>query len=157
MRKCALDASGYEDFSHPIAARHGSELDESPSMSTFELPPDIQHLAHDLLAWVGYGTLVGLLAKAIMPGRDPGGAVATLAMGIGGSVIGCGALMYISDGIRVTPLSPVGFVVATMGAFILLFFYRLLGGRYDRYRSVGIGRAPYYSSRRPRVERIIEE
>ncbi len=65
--------------------------------------------------------------------------------------------MYISDGVRVKPFSPVGFVVATAGAFILLFFYRLLGGRYDRSRSLGIGRAPYYASRRPRVERIIEE
>jgi uncharacterized membrane protein YeaQ/YmgE (transglycosylase-associated protein family) len=128
-------------------------------MSTFEIPPDVQVLAHDLLAWIGYGTLVGLLAKAIMPGRDPGGAVATLAMGIGGSVIGCGALMYISNGVRVTPLSPIGFVVATAGAFVLLFFYRLLGGRYGGggYRSYGVGRAPYYNSRRPRVERIIEE
>ena len=57
-------------------------------MSAFEVPTDVQQLAHDLLAWVGYGTLVGLVAKAIMPGRDPGGAVATLAMGIGGSIIG---------------------------------------------------------------------
>jgi uncharacterized membrane protein YeaQ/YmgE (transglycosylase-associated protein family) len=126
-------------------------------MSSFEVPPDIQQLAHDFLAWIGYGTVVGLLAKAIMPGRDPGGAVATLAMGIGGSVIGCGALMYISDGVRVTPLSLIGFVVATAGAFVLLFFYRLLGGRYNnRYQTMGIGKAPYYS-RRPRVERIIEE
>ena len=136
-----------------------SLVDEIPSMSTFEMPADVQQLAHDLLAWIGYGTLVGLMAKAIMPGRDPGGAVATLAMGIGGSVIGCGALMYLSNGVRVTPLSLIGFVVATAGAFILLFFYRLLSGRYDRgsYRGYGVGRAPYYNSRRPRVERIIEE
>jgi uncharacterized membrane protein YeaQ/YmgE (transglycosylase-associated protein family) len=128
-------------------------------MSTFEIPVDAQQLAHDLLAWIGYGTVVGLMAKAIMPGRDPGGAVATLAMGIGGSVIGCGALMYLSNGVRVTPLSLIGFVVATAGAFILLFFYRLLSGRYDRgsYRGYGVGRGPYYNSRRPRVERIIEE
>src|SRR5580704_1115983 len=107
-------------------------------MATFDVPPDIQVLAHDLLAWIGYGTVVGLLAKAIMPGRDPGGPIATLAMGIGGSVIGCGALMYLTDGIRVTPFSPIGFAVATAGAFILLFFYRLLGGRYGgRYDHYG--------------------
>jgi hypothetical protein len=51
-----------------------------------------QQMAHDVLAWVGFGTLVGLLAKAIMPGKDPGGAVATLAMGIGGTVMGLGTL-----------------------------------------------------------------
>jgi len=88
----------------------------------------VQQWANDLLVWVGFGTLVGLLAKAIMPGRDPGGAVATLAMGIGGTVIVCGTLAYFNHGQRVTPISPLGLAVATGGAFILLFFYRLLAG-----------------------------
>ena len=88
----------------------------------------VQQWANDILVWIGFGTLVGLLAKAIMPGRDPGGAVATLAMGVGGTVIGCGTLTYFWEGHRVTPISPIGLVVATGGAFILLFFYRLLGG-----------------------------
>lgn len=88
----------------------------------------VQHWANDVLVWVGFGTLVGLLAKAIMPGRDPGGAVATLAMGIGGTVVGCGVLSFFYQGQRVTPISPLGMLVATAGAFIILFFYRLLGG-----------------------------
>jgi uncharacterized membrane protein YeaQ/YmgE (transglycosylase-associated protein family) len=86
--------------------------------------------ANDLLMWIGFGTLAGLLAKAIMPGRDPGGSVATLLMGIGGTIVGCGTLMFFYDGERVTPISPIGFLVATGGAFILLFFYRLLAGRF---------------------------
>ena len=93
-----------------------------------ELADYMQQLANDILVWVGFGTIVGLLAKAIMPGRDPGGAVATLAMGIGGTVIGCGVVSYFYDGRRVTPISPMGLAVATLGAFIILFFYRLLGG-----------------------------
>ncbi len=88
----------------------------------------VQTLANDILVWIGFGTLVGLLAKAIMPGRDPGGAVATLAMGIGGTVLGCGAVSFFCQGHRVTPISPLGLVAATGGAFLLLFFYRLLGG-----------------------------
>ncbi len=87
-----------------------------------------QEWANTLLIWVGFGTLAGLLAKAIMPGRDPGGAVATLAMGIGGTVIGCGVLTFFYQGHRVTPISPLGFIVATGGAFIILFFYRILVG-----------------------------
>jgi len=94
-----------------------------------QLPPEIQQWAHTFLVWVGFGTLVGLMAKAVMPGRDPGGAIATLAMGIGGTVIGCAVLSWISQH-RVTPVSPLGFVVATVGAFVLLFFYRLLSGRF---------------------------
>lgn len=86
--------------------------------------------AHLVLVWIGFGTMAGLAAKAIMPGRDPGGAVATLMMGIGGSVVGSGTLMFIWEGSRVTPVSPLGFVVATAGAFIILFFYKILAGHF---------------------------
>ncbi len=94
-----------------------------------QFPDGAQMWINDILVWIGFGTLVGLLAKAIMPGRDPGGAITTLAMGIGGVIIGCGAWTLFSRGPRVTPVSPLGMVVATAGAFMLLFFYRLLGGR----------------------------
>jgi len=97
-------------------------------MENLAFPEQLQLWANDVLVWIGFGTLVGLLAKAIMPGRDPGGAVATLLMGIGGTVIGCATLSYLYVGHRVTPISPLGFLVGTAGAFILLFFYRLLGG-----------------------------
>ena len=93
-----------------------------------QLSPDTQLLVNDILVWIGYGTLVGLLAKAVMPGRDPGGAVATLAMGIAGVVIGCGVWSLVTDGNRVTPISPAGFVCGTLGAFVILLFYRILGG-----------------------------
>lgn len=93
---------------------------------------EILELAHqwanDILVWVGFGTLAGLLAKAIMPGKDPGGTVATLCMGIGGTAMGCGALALFFGGHRVTPISPMGFVVATAGAFTILCFYRILAG-----------------------------
>ena len=88
----------------------------------------LEESVHELLEWIGFGTLVGLAAKALMPGRDPGGAIATLMMGIGGTGVGCGTGLFFFNGHRVTPLSPMGFAAATAGAFILLFFYRLLSG-----------------------------
>jgi uncharacterized membrane protein YeaQ/YmgE (transglycosylase-associated protein family) len=98
-----------------------------------ELMQQATILARHVLEWVGFGTLVGLIAKAIMPGKDPGGAVATLTMGIGGTIFGCGVLSYFSQGrTLVTPISPMGFCVATAGAFCILFFYKLLGGYYLR-------------------------
>jgi uncharacterized membrane protein YeaQ/YmgE (transglycosylase-associated protein family) len=99
-------------------------------MNNQDIMPLVQQWANDILVWVGFGTLVGLLAKAIMPGKDPGGAVATLSMGIAGTVIGCGVISYFWKGHIVSPISPVGFCVATAGAFLLLFFYKLLGGYY---------------------------
>ena len=88
----------------------------------------IQQLMNDILVWIGFGTVVGLLAKALMPGRDPGGTIATMAMGVGGTIIGCGTLSFLVEGQRVTPISPMGVAVATGGAFIILAFYRLLAG-----------------------------
>src|SRR3990170_2975922 len=110
---------------------------------------EAQRLLNDILVWIGFGTVVGLLAKAIMPGRDPGGAIATLAMGIGGTVIGCGVASFFYAGQRVTPISPLGFLVATVGAFAILFFYRLLAGKWF---VEGESRAPrrHWTGRRTR-------
>lgn len=97
-------------------------------MPDAEMMRAVEQALHEFLMWVGFGTLVGLLAKAIMPGRDPGGAVATLLMGIAGSVIGCGLVMFFWEGARVSPISMMGFAAAVAGAFLLLLFYRILAG-----------------------------
>lgn len=88
----------------------------------------IRAFLEDVLIWVGFGTMVGLVAKAIMPGRDPGGTLATVTMGVGGVVFGCGMVSFFLEGPRVTPISPLGALVGTVGAFALLSFYRLLAG-----------------------------
>jgi uncharacterized membrane protein YeaQ/YmgE (transglycosylase-associated protein family) len=119
----------------------------------------IQHLTNLGLVWVGFGTIVGLLAKAIMPGRDPGGAVATLAMGVAGTIIGCGVVSYFWQGHIVSPISPLGFCVATAGAFLLLFFYKLLGGYYFVEDRGPLMRRPRFwnRTRRPPATVIYED
>lgn len=89
-----------------------------------------RHLVNDVLVWIGFGTVTGLLAKGIMPGRDPGGAIATVLMGIGGTVMGCGIVSHFTDGERIVPVSPMGMVVGVAGTLLILFFYKLLGGYY---------------------------
>lgn len=116
----------------------------------------MQEAVNEMLVWVGFGTLVGLAAKAIMPGKDPGGAVSTLLMGIGGSVVGCGTLMFFWDGAKVTPISTFGFLAATGGAFILLFFYRLLSGSFFAESEDG-ERWLHRRRRRRRARRLIDE
>lgn len=110
----------------------------------------VQAWAEQLLMWVGFGTVVGLVARAIMPGRDPGGAIATLLMGVGGSLIGGGILSYFAGREATpTPISIGGFLLAVGGAFLLLFFYRLFRGSHvgrDRVRE------PYFRRRRRRPE-----
>ncbi|MFM8477723.1 MAG: GlsB/YeaQ/YmgE family stress response membrane protein, partial [Planctomycetaceae bacterium] len=63
-------------------------------MSESEFVEILRSSVNELLRWVGFGTLTGLAAKAILPGRDPGGAVSTMLTGIAGSVIGCGTAMF---------------------------------------------------------------
>ncbi len=123
--------------------------------------------AHTALDWIGFGTLAGLTAKFVVPGRNPGGPIATLMMGIAGTCLGLGMLTYFNGGQRITPISPLGFVVAVVGAGVLLFFHRLLGGYFfveqgEGYQSrYGIrGGASPYSYRRParrRVPMVYEE
>ena len=132
-------------------------------LAAFEFSESVQHWVNTGLAWVGFGTLVGLLAKGIMPGRDPGGAIATLCMGIGGTVIGCGIVAYFLSDVHVTPISPIGLIVATLGAFVILFFYRLLGGYWfiegERPRSQHIRgrRGRRGLRRRRRYDSLIDE
>ena len=91
----------------------------------FEQLADYCNLA---LTWIGFGTVVGLAAKAVMPGRDPGGAIATVLMGIAGTLIGCACLQYFSGNDPVKPVSLVGFFVGSAGALMILALYKVLGG-----------------------------
>lgn len=91
-------------------------------------PGQLAEYANLVLTWIGFGTVVGLVAKAIMPGRDPGGTVATLLMGIAGTLIGCAVLKYFYPEQSIQPVSMEGFAVGSGGAFILLTFYKILGG-----------------------------
>lgn len=97
----------------------------------------MQQWAHTILLWIGFGTVVGLAGKALMPGRDQGGALATLLVGIGGSVVGLGVLAICWEGHRVTPLSLLGFLAATGGVLVILFFHRLLQGAFFHEEGTG--------------------
>ena len=90
----------------------------------------VQQLINDVLVWVGFGTLVGLMSKGILPGRDPGGAIATVLMGIGGTVVGCGMASLISHGERVVPTGPLGMAVGFVGTLVFLFFFKLMSSHY---------------------------
>jgi uncharacterized membrane protein YeaQ/YmgE (transglycosylase-associated protein family) len=96
-------------------------------MSTLQLSPEMHQLVNDLLVWIGFGTVVGLTARALMPGRDPAGAITTLLLGVAGSVLGCGCVGFFFETQRLTPTSPLGMIVAVAGAFALLGCYRLYG------------------------------
>jgi uncharacterized membrane protein YeaQ/YmgE (transglycosylase-associated protein family) len=102
-----------------------------------EFVSNAEQWTNTILIWVGFGTVVGLIAKAIMPGRDQGGALATLMMGIAGTVVGMGILAYFVDGQRATPVSLLGFVTSVGGTFFLLLCNRVVQGSFFREEGTG--------------------
>jgi len=80
--------------------------------------------SHGWIAWIIIGGLAGGIAKLIMPGKDPGGCIVTILLGIAGALL-MGflgqALGFQGDG--------AGFVLAIVGALIILFVYRLVATR----------------------------
>lgn len=126
-------------------------------MSEAEFIEILRSSINELLRWVGFGTLTGLAAKAIMPGRDPGGAVATMLTGIGGSVIGCGTVLFFWRDASIDPISTKGFFAAVFGAFTLLFFYRLLAGSYIKETSDGEDRWAHRIRRRTKRRKVVDD
>ena len=79
-----------------------------------------------LLGWILFGLIVGVLAKLVMPGRDPGGVIVTMLLGIVGAVLG--GFIGRSLGLYRTD-EPAGLVVSTIGAIIVLAIYRAVARR----------------------------
>jgi uncharacterized membrane protein YeaQ/YmgE (transglycosylase-associated protein family) len=88
-----------------------------------------------MLWMIVVGLIVGAVAKVLMPGRDPGGIVITMLIGIAGSVIAGflgRSIGWYGEG------DPAGFIASVLGAIVLLFLYRALTGRGQKS---GVGRA----------------
>ena len=73
-----------------------------------------------VLGWIVFGLIVGIIAKLMMPGKDPGGFIITALLGIAGAVLGGvigRALGFYGPG------EAAGFLMSTLGAVLLLFVY----------------------------------
>lgn len=79
-----------------------------------------------VLGWILFGLVVGVIAKLLMPGRDPGGFIVTILLGIVGALMGgwIGRAMGLY-----APNEPAGFFMALIGAILLLAIYRMAVGR----------------------------
>jgi len=76
-----------------------------------------------ILTWIITGLIVGVVAKLIMPGKDPGGFIITILLGIGGAFVGgfIGNLVGLGS---VSGFNLGSFLLATGGAILLLIIYR---------------------------------
>jgi len=78
------------------------------------------------LSWIILGLIAGALAKLLMPGKDGGGWIITMVLGIAGAFVGgyLGSMLGLggaADGVNIGSI-----VTATAGAFVLLFIYKLV-------------------------------
>ena len=80
-----------------------------------------------ILSWIILGLVVGVLAKWIMPGRDPGGLIVTIVIGIAGAFIGGYIATFLGFG-SVTGFDFRSLVIAIGGALLLLLGFRQLKG-----------------------------
>jgi uncharacterized membrane protein YeaQ/YmgE (transglycosylase-associated protein family) len=76
-----------------------------------------------VIGWIVFGLIVGAIAKLLMPGRDPGGWIVTILLGIAGAVVG-GWIGRTAGWYG--PNDGAGFLVSLCGAIILLALYRIL-------------------------------
>jgi uncharacterized membrane protein YeaQ/YmgE (transglycosylase-associated protein family) len=74
-----------------------------------------------VLGWILFGLIVGVIAKLLMPGKDPGGFIVTMLLGIAGALLGgfLGRAMGLYG-----PDESAGFFMALIGSILLLFLYR---------------------------------
>ncbi len=82
-----------------------------------------------ILSWIIVGLIAGALAKLIVPGRDPGGFIVTILVGIVGALVGGFVVGLLTGGDFVTGINITTIIVATLGAIVLLALYRLFVGR----------------------------
>jgi uncharacterized membrane protein YeaQ/YmgE (transglycosylase-associated protein family) len=76
-----------------------------------------------ILSWIVFGLVIGIIAKLLMPGRDPGGFIITILLGIAGALVG--GFIGRAMGLYSTGQAA-GWLMSTLGAIILLALYRML-------------------------------
>jgi len=86
-----------------------------------------------IISWIVFGLIAGAIAKALMPGKDPGGCIVTMLLGIAGAVVGGFIADFLNLGGADRGLGRPGFLarlaLAVVGAIIILAVYRLLAGK----------------------------
>jgi uncharacterized membrane protein YeaQ/YmgE (transglycosylase-associated protein family) len=77
------------------------------------------------IVWILIGAIAGGIAKAIMPGRDPGGCIVTILLGIAGAALAG----FIGNQLGWYKGQGAGLIAAILGAILILFIWRLISGR----------------------------
>jgi uncharacterized membrane protein YeaQ/YmgE (transglycosylase-associated protein family) len=120
--KCGMQA-GLE-FARSVVAGQVLSCRPRPASSVEERNEGAVKMG--IIGWIVFGLIVGAIAKLVMPGRDPGGIVVTMLLGIIGALLGgfLGRALGLYG-----PDDAAGFLMSTLGAVVVLGLYRLAVGR----------------------------
>jgi uncharacterized membrane protein YeaQ/YmgE (transglycosylase-associated protein family) len=86
-----------------------------------------------IIGWVVFGLIAGLIARAVVPGKDDIGMLMTIVLGVIGSVVGGWVLGFFTVGFR--GFQPAGWIGSIIGAIVVLVIYNKITGRKRRLRS----------------------
>ena len=81
-----------------------------------------------ILSWIIFGLIAGAIAKFLTPGRDPGGCIITIIIGIVGALLGGWIATLLGFG-GISGFDFRSFVIAILGSILLLFLWRMISGR----------------------------
>jgi len=81
-----------------------------------------------LLSWIVFGLIAGGVAKFLMPGRDPGGCIITVIIGVIGAVLGGFLATQLGFG-GISGFDLRSFFIAVLGSIVLLILWRMISGR----------------------------
>jgi len=82
-----------------------------------------------LLTWIVFGLIAGAVAKMLTPGRDPGGCIITMLIGVAGALLGGFVGNLLGFGGLTGAFDLRSFLIAVAGSVVLLVIYRALAGR----------------------------
>ena len=83
----------------------------------------------NIIFWIAFGLVAGVIAKLLLPGRDPGGCIITVLLGIAGAFVGGFLYSLLTDRPFIAQFSLGSLVVAVLGSILVLLIYRALVGR----------------------------
>ncbi len=91
-----------------------------------DLSATSQQWVNVVLLWIGFSVVIGLVARAFLPGDEPKGALGTLVIGVVGSSVGSFFASLFWKMERFNPIGPLGFAVSVLAAMGVLLLFRFL-------------------------------
>ena len=91
-----------------------------------DLSSAAQNWVNVALLWIGFGVVVGLIARSLLPGEEPKGTFGTIVLGVGGSSVGLFLFSLLWRSERFNPIGPMGLFVSVLAAMGILLAFRFL-------------------------------